>query len=75
MCIRDRVFRFFLSYFLDQIYYFLYFINCGHGIEKCKLQVELFVDLSSGYHRSVSYTHLTLPTTVALCRYRWWPYN
>ena len=23
----------------------------------------------------VSYTHLTLPTTKALCRSRWWPYH
>ena len=26
-------------------------------------------------HRTVSYTHLTLPTTKALCRYRWSPYH
>ena len=25
--------------------------------------------------RSVSYTHLTLPTTGSLCRYRWSPYH
>ena len=24
---------------------------------------------------TVSYTHLTLPTTLSTCRYRWWPYH
>ena len=27
------------------------------------------------YFKPVSYTHLTLPTTLALCRSRWSPYH
>ena len=27
------------------------------------------------YHRSVSYTHLTLPTSSVMCRSRWSPYH
>ena len=30
---------------------------------------------NSGSQRSVSYTHLTLPTTGSLCRSRWSPYH
>ena len=32
-------------------------------------------DLCLLKHGPVSYTHLTLPTTSALCRYRWSPYH
>ena len=35
--------------------------------------VALYVDLDNA--GSVSYTHLTLPTTIGWCRYRWSPYH
>ena len=34
-------------------------------------QIEIF----AGDVRAVSYTHLTLPTTIGMCRSRWSPYH
>ena len=34
-----------------------------------------YLSIAQSYPGAVSYTHLTLPTTVALCRSRWSPYH
>ena len=39
------------------------------------IELDKYVTLAGGINRfyPVSYTHLTLPTNVSMCRSRWWP--
>ena len=45
-------------------------------IKKDKAVIELDANnLNKEFIESVSYTHLTLPTNVSMCRSRWSPYH
>ena len=53
--------------------------NIELGLHKC-VPVDLVVLMADLYNApyllgAVSYTHLTLPTTYAMCRSRWSPYH
>ena len=49
-------------------------LNGNFGIEREGLRVDKNGVLSEKPH-PVSYTHLTLPTNVSMCRSRWSPYH
>ena len=42
---------------------------------KMKQEVDLFADQVEEAIEPVSYTHLTLPTSIQRCRSRWSPYH
>nr|WP_307835705.1 hypothetical protein [Elizabethkingia sp. ASV34] len=47
-------------------------LRLAASIKKGTVVASLIIRKIASYPRPVSYTHLTLPTTVALCRSRWW---
>ena len=44
----------------------------GGGISRVMVGGDIFEQAGVGFSHAVSYTHLTLPTTLPRCRSRWW---
>ena len=53
----------------------LYSTTIAWAIKNYKLKKGYDVKFLTGSDEPVSYTHLTLPTTVGPCRSRWSPYH